>query len=144
MSDTVFRSKVETTDKAEELPKASPLTTGDDVQVEVPYLDYMNQHGKPFIVDSYNLGDTWDDPEGGFPEEVQTIEDYIQGKIQSGEIANSIEAVKELIKGMEKTNNLTKESRAVVKLEVLSNYVEFLNKNDNLRSKLRRYSIAHA
>lgn len=142
MSDVVFRSKVEQTKQREDLPKPAPLTTGDEVQIEVPYLDYMNQNGEPFIVAEYNLGDTWDDPEGGFPNEVEAIEEFIERKIQSGEIANSVDAVKDLIKGMEKTNNLTKESRAVVKLEVLSNYVEFLTKNDNLRSKLRRY--AHA
>lgn len=143
MSDVIFRTK-NTTTTSEELPKAEPSTTGSEVDIEVPYLDYMTQNAKPFMVSEYNLGDLWDDPEGGFPEEVAAIEDYIKGKINDGEIANSVPAVKQLLRTMEKTNNLTHESRAVVKLEILSNYVDFMTKNDNLRSKLRRYSVAHA
>lgn len=139
MSDNTFRTQSEPTKESPE-PKAQPLTTGDDVEVEVPYLDYMSQYARPFMVDNYELGSHWDDPEGGFPQEVEAIEGYIKGKILDGEIGNSIQDVKNLVKTMEKTNNLTKESRSVVKLEILSNYVEFMTKNDNLRSRLRRYS----
>lgn len=139
MADTIFRAPTQTS--AASLPEgktsdAQPIVNN----IEVPYLDYSTEHNHPFLVDRYNLGSTWNDPVGGFTKEISTIENYIEGKIKSGEIANNVEDVATLLKGMEKLHNIDKESRAVVKLEILSNYVEFLMKNDKLRSNLRRYN----
>jgi hypothetical protein len=126
--------------QAEALPP--PIKNPDQIvidTVEVPYMDYHQTHGKPYLVDHFKLGDRWEDPEGGFPKEIQTISSYIDKKIESGEVANSVTAIKDLLKGMEKFNNLTKEERSVVKIEVLAHYVEFLQKNDQTRSNLRKY-----
>jgi len=109
-------------------------------EIPVPYLDYHNENGKPYLVEHFNLGDTWDDPAGGFPKEIQTIEKYINKKIDSGLVPNSVTGVKEFLKGIEKFNNLTKEERAVVKLEVIAHYVEFMEKNEETRANLRRYN----
>ncbi len=130
----------------EQVPDAQPVSKiespaqsmSDDI--EVPYNDYQSKHGKPYIAEHFNLGDKWDDPVGGFPKEIGVISQYIEDKIAQGEIANSVEAVKDLLKGMEKFNNLKGESRPVVKIEVLSHYVEFLQKNDQTRRNLRRYN----
>ncbi len=113
---------------------------GSEAVIEPPYTDYSVEHNHSYLVDHFQLGDTWDDPEGGFPHEINYIENYVNGKIKSGEIANSISAVKGLIKHMEKFNNLNHEERAVVKLEVLSHYVEFMMKNEQTKSNLRRYN----
>jgi len=112
--------------------------TGDNV--EVPYMDYESTHNHSYLVDHFQLGDTWNDPVGGFPKEIGLIEEYMKDKITKGEVANSITAIKNVIKDMEKFNNLTKEERAVVKLEVLAHYVEFIRKNDQTKSNLRRYN----
>lgn len=107
--------------------------------IEVPYNDYSREHGKPYIADHFSLGDSWNDPQGGFPREVQQIEGYIFNKIESGEVANSVTAVKDLLKGMEKFNNLNHEERAVVKIEVLAHYVEFLQANERTKANLKKY-----
>lgn len=138
MADVVFRTKIEsvpTKPLAEVKGGAStPITD----TVEVPYTDYAQEHNHPYLVDHFKLGDNWD----VFSKEVDTIEEYAKSKIRSGEVANSVTAIKDLIKGMEKFNNLKDEERSTVKLEVLSNYAEFLMKNEQVKSNLRRYSNA--
>jgi hypothetical protein len=107
--------------------------------VEVPYTDYKNQYNHPYTVDYFKLGDRWQDPVGGFEKEVFLIENYIDNKIQGGEIANSVQAIKDMIKKMEKFNNIDKEERVIIKIETLAHYVEFLMKNEQTRRNLRRY-----
>jgi hypothetical protein len=105
------------------------------IKIEVPYLD-----NKTFLDDYFGLGVTWHDQDAAFYPEVQKIDTYIKEKIDDGEIANDQTAVKTFIKSLEKVNNLKGETRAVVKLEVLANYIDFLTKNDSLKSKLKRYA----
>lgn len=133
MPDTVFRSKAEES-APEKLPEAPEATTVSDDKVDVPYTDAQN-----FIEDYFGLGTEWKDYDATFDGDIRKIDSYVKHKIAQGEIANDQKTVRELIKSMEKVNNLTKESRSVVKLEVLANYVDFLMKNDDLKSHLRRY-----
>ena len=137
--DSILRSK-QTTVVQEAPPKEvkiGPQSEIDD-HVDVPYLDAPN-----FLEDYFQLGTQWKDADTVFAEDLHKIDVYMADLIDQGEIANSQSAVKEVLKKMEKMNNLTKEERAVVRLEVLGNYAEFLTKNDNLKSKLRRYSYAN-
>ena len=113
--------------------KVEPQSNVDD-HVEVPYLDAPN-----FLEDYFGLGTKWKDQDAVFDEDLHKIDVYVSSLIQDGEIANSQKAVKDILKKMEKLNNLTKEERSVVKLEVLGNYAEFLMKNNTLKSNLRRY-----
>lgn len=138
MTSTVFKQQTPTQTE-DVLPEGVNTTSVNLDKVEVPYLDYETSSGHPFIVEYFKLGDTWQEKIGGFPQEVQKIEDYIQDKIKSGDSANSINAAREIIKKMEKVNNLTKEERSVVKIEVLSNYIDFLNKNDQVKRNFQRY-----
>jgi hypothetical protein len=107
--------------------------------VEVPYLDYENQHGNPYTVEYFGLGDTWAEREGGFPEEISVIEEYVGKKIRDGEIPNTKEAVKEKLKQLEKINNLKGETRAVMRIETLAAYIKFLAETDKIKINLRRY-----
>jgi hypothetical protein len=142
MSNVVFRTKpteiVPEETNLEIKQEKNEAHTTHDLGIEVPYTDYEIEKGKPLLVDYYQLGDTWNEP-GGFYKEIESIKQFIQYKIDNGEIANSQNAVKDLLKGMEKTNNLTKEERPVVKLGVLSAYVEFLLKQENIKLNLRKY-----
>lgn len=136
---TVFKTANTEESKPEVLPVSTHTTEQSVVNIEVPYLDYEKSSGKPFIAEYFNLGDRWNDREGGFPEEVRVIEDYIKEKINSGESANSISAAKSILKGIEKLNNLTNEERSVVKIEIIKNYIEFMNKKGELMSNLKKY-----
>jgi len=140
MSYTVFRTNVEQP-KPEVLPEGKePDRAGDEGEPEVvPYLDYEREHGHPYSVDYFKLGDTWEDPTGGFPKELSIIEEYMQEKIESGELANSVKAIEEEYKNLEKVTGVKKEERPVVKIETIAAYIEFLMKTAKTKYNLRRY-----
>jgi len=140
MTDTVFRTPVQVNTTPEKLPEAKESHSHSVVDVEVPYLDYESQNSKPYTADYFELGDTWNDPAGGFPKEISMIESYIKERVNSGEIGNSLSAIKNEIKSLEKMNNLKGEERAVVRIEVLSAYIEFMQKKSKIKSNLRRYA----
>lgn len=106
---------------------------------EVPFLDYHREHGKPFIADHFQLGDTWSDNTGGFPEEVGLIDTYLEDQINQGEIPNDVNAVKEVIKKIEKITNINKNERPVVKIDIIAAYVKFLMTTDKVRFNLKKY-----
>ena len=135
---TIFREKAVKAEP-EVMPKGKEPTRGTEIQVEVPYLDYEKEHNHPHSVDYFKLGDTWDDPAGGFPEEISVIEEYLQDRIKKGEIANSTKAVKQELKKLERLNNTNKEERTVVKIGVLTAYIKFLMETDNIKINLRKY-----
>lgn len=136
MTDTVFRAKIE--QKEEVLPSGKDSPNQPIVNdVPVPYLD-----SNDFLDKYFGLGTEWKDQDASFYKEIEEIDSYIRTRIDRGEIENSQKAVDELLKGIEKLNNLSKEGRSVIRLEVLANYIEFLNKNDNLKSNLKRYANA--
>ena len=134
---STFRSKSEP--KSEVLPKGKRPAQEHGGSEEVPYLDYEREHNHPYSVDYFELGDTWKDPKSGFPEEVSLIESYVESQINSGEIPNSVTAIKDMIKGMEKMNNLNKEERPVVKIEVLTAYIKFLMEKAEIKKSVSRY-----
>ena len=135
MSDTVFRSKAEQTEAKEPEIEAKTPAMSDTTQVEAPYLD------SPEFLDSYfNLGTEWHDHDATFYPELTLINDYLTAKIKEGTLSNDKKAVNDYLKGLEKLTNLKGETRSVVKLEVLGNYVEFLMKNEQLKSNLKRYA----
>lgn len=137
MSDTVFRQQV--------APEAEqPLPEGKDApsqpivnDVPVPYLDASN-----FLEEYFNIGTEWKDHDASFYKELEGIDSYLKTKIESKELPNDQVAIRNELKKMERLNNLNKEQRSVIRLEVLANYVEFMKKNDNLKSNLKRYADA--
>jgi len=140
MADTTFRQKVTVEETPEVSPKGKETTRGEEGErQEVPYLEYEREHYHPFSVDYFKIGETWDDPKGGFPEEIAIIEEYFQNKIETGEIANDLETVKKELKRMEKLTNVKDEPRAVVKIETLAAYIKFLMDTDKIKINLRRY-----
>lgn len=138
MTDTVIKPKAAEA-ASEPVPAIKDQPQHDITHEEVPLLDYESQHGKPYSVDYFNLGDTWNDGVSGFSKEVGLLEEYVKSKIDSGEIANSVNAAREILKGIEKTTNMAKEERNVVRMEVMAAYVEFLMKQDKIKYSLNRY-----
>jgi len=137
MGSVTFRSK-QTIEESVEKPKVIPVETQTEVDdhIEVPYTEYEHVNRKPFIADYYQLGERWEE---GFGEEVLAIEGYLKHKINNGEIANSINAIKYELKKLEKVNNLNHEERSVVKTGVISAYVKFLMETDNIKYNMRKY-----
>ena len=136
MSDSTFRTKIEPSvskenaDKKSGTPDATPSSLTD--HVEVPFTEYESQNGKPYLVDYYEIGDTWQDKLGGFETEINTLNLYLKDKIESGLIDNSLDSVKQVIKKIEKQCGVNKEDRTVSKISKLSAYAEFLMKTKGL------------
>ena len=136
MGNTTFRTR-QIVDEPVEKTIIVPVETQTEVEdhIEVPYLDAKN-----FLEDYFQLGTQWKDADQVFAEDLGKLNAYFVDLIDQGYIANTQRAVTNELKKMEKLNNLTKEERSVVRLEILGNYAEFLMKNNNLKSKLRRYA----
>lgn len=135
----ISRKPEEIKQDSEVLPQGkTPSIVSNDAE-EVPYLDYQSAHAKPYTVEYFGLGDTWRDPDGGYPKEIELLEGYIKSKIDSGELPNSVKAVGNRIREIEKVNNLKNEERAVVKIGVITAYVKFLMETDGIKGNLKRY-----
>lgn len=141
MDNTVFRTKSELKPEAEEqLPKGKTnVRINPPVEIEVPFTSYAKEKGQPLSVDYFKLGKYWDDPDGGFEKEISSIEGYLLNKIEKGEIADTISAVKKELKKMEKINNLKDEERIVVKLGTLAAYTKFLTETKNIKKNWMKY-----
>lgn len=140
IGDVTFRTKQEGS-QIPVKPDSADLGphTASESQVEVPFTDYIQEHGHPLAVDYYQLGDTWEDPQGGFYKEVSIIDGYMKDLINRGEIANTTEAVKERIKQIEKINNLDKSQRTTMKIATVSAYIKFLQETDGVKNSMKKY-----
>jgi|PlaIllAssembly_1097288.scaffolds.fasta_scaffold367110_2 hypothetical protein len=132
MSDTTFRSAAEPqTSQPEVLTHTKEARhTGDDIAV--PHTDYARFHQKPFMADYFGLGDSWNDPVGGYPKEISLMESFIQEKIDNGEYPNTTEAVKNRLKALEKLTGLEKDERLPIKIETLVAYMKFIKEKGNI------------
>jgi len=136
--DTVFRTKQEPQPQKVDKPYVetpSPTST----EVEPPYLDWEHEKGKPYLVDYFDLGEYWQDKVGGFEKEVATINNYVRDEIEQGRIDNSVEAVKNLLKKIEKQAGYDKTDRNVVKIAQMAAYTEFLYKTRDINKNNYRY-----
>ena len=136
MNDVVFRTKQDVQE-----PAKNENIVGKEVQTEriheaVPYTQFQNENGKPFLANYYDLGDNWE----VFNEEISTIEDYLKRKVEVGEVADDIETIKKEIKRMEKLNNLKDEPRTTIKIGTVASYIKFLNDVDGVKFNWRKYS----
>lgn len=119
-------------------PVSSDKSLNDD-SVEVPFTDYATAHQKPYTVEYFELSDLWDDPDGGFTEEVSVIDEYFTKQIEKGEISNDINSVKKALKEIEKLNDLKDEDRKTVKIGTIAAYVKFLMEVDGIKYNTRKY-----
>lgn len=132
-----FREPVEPA--VEPVGVGKDTTTGGETKVVPPFKDYVSQYNHPYTVDYFGLGDTWEQKEGGFGKEVSIIESFIESEIDKGEIPNNIEAVKDVLKKLEKMTGIDKNERPLMKIETLAAYVEFLMKCDKIKFNIKRY-----
>ena len=103
-----------------------------DADVPVPYLDFKNTHNKPFTAEYFELGNLWNDRDGGFQSELNTIESYMFNLIGDGKIANSTEAVTAKIKSMEKQAGIKKFDTTNNRIAKVSAFTKFLRDVENL------------
>jgi hypothetical protein len=122
------------------LPKASTGPhTASQPQIEVPFTDYKVEKNHPYTVDHYELGQYWDDAEGGYNEEVSIIENYLISQVEKGEIENSLSAVNNRLKEIEKITNVSKNTRKILRVSTVAAYMKFLLDTEEVKNHLRKY-----
>lgn len=137
MSDVVVRTKREITEEPTVLPKPpeQDIASGKkdlEDKIEPPFSDYQLIKHKPYTVDYFNIGQFWEDKVGGFKPEIEQIEGYIIDRIKQGQIDNSISAVKEFYKKMEKLSGVDKTERTVIRIAKMAAYIKFLKSTDDI------------
>lgn len=139
---TLFRTQIvepaAATSEPENIQDDSPKTTV--TSADVPYTAYESEHAKPFVADYFELGDLWNDANGGFSKEVSIIEEYFTKKVNRGEIENKTDVIKEKLKEIEKLANTHGDGRKNIRLGTISAYLEYLMKVDKVMYNARRYS----
>jgi hypothetical protein len=139
MADSVFRSKTIEPEHEEQPTIINGDTTRTSETDEVQFTDYLQQHKHPFLVDHFQLGDTWADKYGGFKEEIDTIEGYFRERIEQGQMDNSLEAVKEKFKEIYKLCKIDKTERTTMQMEKLAAYIKFLKDTQNIEDSYIKY-----
>jgi hypothetical protein len=142
VNNLIFRTKSEPSEertarstKVEKIDAAQTIKADGDV----PFTDYQKEHNHPFLVDHFELGDSWQDKYGGFEEEIDTIEGYFRGKIEHGQMQNDTEAVKEQFKKIYKLCNIDKTERVTMQIEKLAAYIKFLKETDDIKMNHYKY-----
>lgn len=142
MTETVFRTRETPEQAATQGPQEpadkshTPLTT----DVEPPYLDYSKQKGHSYILDHFNLGEEVYDSRV-FETEVETLEGYLEHQINKGELNNTIEAVKNEIKRIEKLSNAKQDANEIMRLDLVSEYAKFILASENIKLQHAKYRI---
>lgn len=140
-NDNIFRSRVEKPTE-DEAPKIEKIGTGEkslEIETEPPFTDYENIKGHPFLVDHFQLGDSWKDKMGGFEKEVNTVNNYLENLIDSGKLKNNIGAVKTELKRIYKMADIKDTERSTMQIEKLIAFIEYQNKLDQTTKNFYRY-----
>jgi hypothetical protein len=143
MDNVTFRLKSEPTKQEDvKIPVKTDGPQTIEINEEVPFTDYIQQHKHPFLVDHFKLGDAWQDKFGGFKDEIDTIEGYFRGKIELGEMQNDTKAVQEKFKEIYKLCKIDKTERTTMQLEKLAAYIRFLKDTDNIKVNHSKYAYS--
>lgn len=108
--------------------------------VTPPYSEYKRITGKPIEAEYFGLGNHWQVYEGEVGDELKVIQDYFQEKTGSGEMDNSVDAVKTKLKELERLVGVDKTERTVVKMAKIAAYVKFLKESSKIERDNKHYA----
>lgn len=109
-----------------------------ETTVEPPYSEYESKKGQPFSVDYFELGNYWNEGEL-YNAEVKTIETYMDHLVKTGEINNTIEAVKAKMKSIEKMIHSDPTDRKANRVALVAAHFEFLSKADEIKRNSAKF-----
>jgi hypothetical protein len=144
VSSTVVRSKIEESTEPVEQPKAAPEIASDhketEDKIDPPFTDYEMVKHRPYSVEYFDIGPFWEDKMGSYKPEIDQIEGYIVGRIREGKLDNTIKAVKQFYKQMEKLSGIDKTERTVVRIAKIASYIKFLKEADHINMDSYKYA----
>jgi hypothetical protein len=134
---SIFRTASEPTESAPlpETDRNQPTTAHETA--DGLFIGYEVDNSVPLIVDVYGLRDSYkQDPEAY--SEVIDINRYLENLVNSGQLDNSVKAVTEKIKQLEKLSGVDSTERVNMKLTRLAEYAKFENRiNDAKRNSIK-------
>ena len=93
--------------------------------LKVPPLSlYPQVKGKPYSVDYFDLGVNWEF--SNYPQEIQTIEEFVGEEISKLGLENTIESYKEIISKVAAKVGLSENERTWHKLDKIVGYIKAL------------------
>lgn len=101
-------------------------------QIDPTYTDYRQENHKPYIADYFELGELWDDTDGGFKSDVHIIEDYVSHLINNEKLTNTVKSVKSLLTSIEKQANVKSTDTTTTRIEKVKEYAKFLLATEHL------------
>lgn len=138
MVDTTFRTPIK---QVESEPEIMPKRADSKPSVETEsFLGYETENS-PYLSKYYDVENVWSDPSAGFKEDFDFINNYFKDKINKGEMTDSIEAVKDKMKWIEKLANIDKNERIVMKIEKTKAFIRFLKETDQIKVNGAKYAI---
>ncbi len=101
------------------------------------FIGYEVDNGVPYIIDYFDVADTYKvDPEAYM--EANEITQYLQDLVNTGQIDNTIDAVKAKLKQLEQLSGIEETDRVNMKLTRLAEYAKFENRiNQAKRSAIK-------
>lgn len=138
MVEVAFRKPVTQTKTT---PEAMPSRADSTPSTETgSFLGYEVENS-PYLSKYYDVENVWSDPSAGFKEDFEFINGYFKEKINKGEMADTIEAVKDKMKWIEKLANIDKNERTVMKIEKTKAFIRFLKETDQIKVNGTKYAI---
>lgn len=125
---SVFRTK--TTEAANDvsLPETNPnQPTGANEKADGLFVGYETDNDVPFVADYYGITDTYKGDKETYPE-VAEITEYLNSLVRSGELDNSLTAVRTKLKTLEKLAGVDITERVNIKLIRLAEFAKFQNR----------------
>lgn len=138
MVDTTFRTPIKA---VEETPEIMPERADSKPSLDnESFLGYEMETQKPYLSEYFNVQETWNEPLAGFKEDFDVIDSYFKDKINHGEMEDTVEAVKEKLKWIEKMVNIDKTERTVMKIEKIKAFIRFLKETDLIKVNGAKYA----
>lgn len=130
-SSLVFRTADEKVTKPPQFskPDQTPGTAVRDEETEL-VATYKEVVGKPFVAVHYDVANIWDDPDGGFAEEINTIENYIKKMVTEKRLENSTDKAKVFLKEAEKAAGVDPKESTLVKIIKVAAFVKMKKEID--------------
>ena len=143
MSDTVVRIKHE-----DIAPAETPKFTGQDIasdkkeveeSIEPPFTEYSTVNHRPYTADYFGVGEFWESKIGGFKPEMDEIEGFVADQVSQGKMDNSLAAVKEFYRKIEKMSGVDKTERTVIRIAKMAAYIKFMKETEHINFSNTKY-----
>lgn len=103
------------------------------------YSTYSSDQGHPYTAKYYGIENIYDEGDL-FSDEIKTVEGYFKSKIESGALADTTQAIRDQIKGIEKVAGIGKNEPTTMRISKLVAYVKFLQETDHLVKDQRKWT----